>query len=142
MHPGAISGIGLLLLGLGLPRLVDAIEIAYGLDVPHDYGALPWLILEGIGAILFAHLAWFRRDVVRPITRLTAPKERDGFIWASLTFAAVLVLPPTIWAEVVTRLGAVSVETFYQAFSGLLFISAAAACLLFAAFRYSAVQSK
>ena len=141
MNPGALSGIALLLLGLGVPRLVDAIEIAYGLDIPHDYGALPWLILEGIGAILFAHLAWFRRDAGRPITRLTAPDERDGFIWASLTFAAMLVLPPTYWYEVVARLEATSVEIFYQALSGLLFIAAAAALLLFAAFRYSARRS-
>ena len=48
MHPGAISGIALLLLGLGLPRLVDAIGFAYGLAVAPDYGALPWLMLEGI----------------------------------------------------------------------------------------------
>ena len=125
-------------MGLGLPRLVDAIEIAYGLDVPHDYGALPWLILEGIGAILFAHLAWFRRDVGRPITRLTAPDERDGFIWSCLLFVAILVLPPTIWPQVVAALEAKSVELFYQALSGLLFVSAAAAYLLFSAFRYAA----
>lgn len=141
MHPGAISGIALLLLGLGVPRLVDAVEIAYGLDVPHDYGALPWLILEGIGAILFAHLAWFRRDAGRPITRLTAPDERDGFIWACLVFVAVTVLPPAYWTEVVTALGAVSTETFYKAFSGLLFIAGSAALLLFSAFRYAAKRA-
>ncbi len=138
MHPGAISGIALLLLGLGLPRLVDAIGFAYGLDVAPDYGALPWLILEGIGAILFAHLAWFRRDRTRPLSLLTAPKERDGFIWACLVFVAVTALPPAIWAEVVTALGAASTETFYKAFSGLLLIAGAAALLLFSAFRYAA----
>ncbi len=136
MHPGAISGIGMLLLGLGVPRLVDAIEVAYRLDIPRDYGVLPWLILMGIGAVLFAHLAWFRRDLRAPVSFLTAPKERDGFIWATLVFVAVLVLPPSYWFEVVGQLQAASIETFYKALSGLLFIAAAAASLLFAAFRY------
>ena len=138
MHPGAISGIGLLLLGLGVPRLVDAIEIAYRLDIPRDYGVLPWLILMGIGGALFAYLTWFRRDLRRPLSLLTAPDERDGFIWASLVFVAVTVLPPSLWAEVVTRLGEASTETFYKAFSGLLLIAGAAAFLLFSAFRYAA----
>ncbi len=138
MHPGAISGIGLLLLGLGVPRLVDEVEITYGLDIPRDFGVLPWLILMGIGGALFAYLAWFRRDLRRPLSPLTAPKERDGFIWASLAFVALIVLPPTYWFDVVARLQAASVETFYQAFSGLLLIAGAAAFLLFAAFRYSA----
>ena len=141
MHPGAISGIGLLLLGLGVPRLVDAVEFAYRLDIPRDYGVLPWLILMGVGAILFAHLTWFRRDLRAPLSLLTAPDERDGFIWACLVFAAVTVLPPTLWAEVVTRLGAASTETFYKAFSGLLLIAGSAALLLFSAFRYAAQRA-
>ncbi len=142
MHPGAISGIALLLLGLGVPRLVYAIEVAYGLDIPRDYGVLPWLILMGVGAVMFAHLAWFRRDRTRPITLLTAPKERDGFMAASLVFVALLVLPPTIWADVARRVHAASVENFYEALSGLLFISGAAALILFSAFRYAAKPSQ
>lgn len=138
MHPGAISGIAFLLLGLGVPRLVDAIEFAYKLDIPRDYGVLPWLILMGVGAILFAHLAWFRRDLRAPISLLTAPKERDGFIWSCLVFVALTVLPPAYWDDVVTALGAASTETFYKAFSGLLFIAGSAALLLFSAFRYAA----
>ena len=42
----------------------------------------------------------------------------------------------------VARLEAASVETFYQGFSGLLFIAAAVALLLFAAFRYAARRNR
>ena len=45
-------GLGLVLIGLGVPRLVDAIEIAYGLDIKRDVGVLPWYIVTALGLLI------------------------------------------------------------------------------------------
>ena len=42
-------------MGLGVPQLVDAIEIAYQLDIPRDFGVLPWLVLDVLGLGLLVY---------------------------------------------------------------------------------------
>lgn len=46
--------LGLVLTGLGVPRVVDAIEVAYGLDIKRDVGVLPWHLLTLVGLSLLA----------------------------------------------------------------------------------------
>lgn len=41
----------LVLIGLGVPRVVDAVEIAYGLDIKRDVGVLPWLLAAVVVAL-------------------------------------------------------------------------------------------
>ena len=67
--------IGLVLVGLGVPRLVDAVEIAYRLDIRRDVGVLPWYIVTALGVAL---LVWHSFRSRRP--------ESDRRIW----FPAVL----------------------------------------------------
>jgi hypothetical protein len=47
-------GIAFVMAGLVVPRIIDAIETAYSLDIKRDVGVLPWLILTiaGVGLLL------------------------------------------------------------------------------------------
>ena len=88
MNPGIFLGSGLVLIGLGVPQMVDAIEIAYGLDIPRDFGVLPWLFLVVIGAgtIIF-HLLPKQRHKVRKLGRA---ERRPALIWPALAVVALL----------------------------------------------------
>jgi hypothetical protein len=43
-------GMALVIVGLIVPQVIDAIETAYYLDIKRDIGVLPWLIMAIAGA--------------------------------------------------------------------------------------------
>ena len=137
MHPGALSGIGLLLLGLGVPRLVDAIEIAYRLDIPRDFGVLPWLVLDvlGLGLLVYFLTPRWRAQGGRKLSR---QGRRAALIWAALVAVAILEIPPIIWADVTATLQSAPVHVFYKALIGQWLVAASFGALTFAGVWYQA----
>lgn len=95
MRPKQLFAVGLILIGLGVPRLVDAVEIAYDLDIRRDVGVLPWYIVTALGAALFLwHSLRSRRSEVdrptgsRPALRAVA----SGLTAVLVAFVGVLLL--------------------------------------------------
>jgi hypothetical protein len=133
MNPFVLLGAGLVLMGLGVPQLVDAIEMAYGLDIPRDFGVLPWLalVIAGTGLIIF-YLLPKRRKQAR--TKLDRTERRATLIWSALAVVAFLEIPPFIWADVTAVLKAANIVVFYKALTGLWLISLAVGALVFAGF--------
>jgi len=59
MRNRRLIGLALILIGIAVPRAIDAYETAHSLDIPRDIGVLPWLIMTIVGIWLF--LGSFRK---------------------------------------------------------------------------------
>ena len=81
-----LFAIGLVLIGLGVPRLVDAVEIAYRLDIRRDVGVLPWYVVTASGVALFL---WHSLRPRRPEAR-RRPSTRTVLRALGFGLAAVL----------------------------------------------------
>ena len=95
MRRKQLLAVGLILIGLGVPRLVDAFEIAYGLDIKRDVGVLPWYFVTALGvALLLWHSLRSRRPEVdrqmrfRTVLRALA----FGLTTVLVAFVGVLLL--------------------------------------------------
>jgi hypothetical protein len=42
----------MIVLGLAVPRAIDWYENRHALDIPRDFGVLPWLVLTVVGAAI------------------------------------------------------------------------------------------
>lgn len=87
MSSKQLLAIGLILVGLGVPGLVDAVETAYHLDIPRDLGVLPWYIVIALGVVLFV---W---QGLRSDRSAAAPRSTlRGVLWALACGLAVVVV--------------------------------------------------
>ncbi|AWL10702.1 hypothetical protein HMF8227_00194 [Saliniradius amylolyticus] len=66
-------GVALVITGLVVPEIIDAVETAYRLDIKRDFGVLPWLIMTIVGAIIL-----LRSAVVHFRARKSKKAEADS----------------------------------------------------------------
>ena len=45
-------GFALVITGLVVPQIIDAVEVAYSLDIKRELGVLPWLIMTVAGLVV------------------------------------------------------------------------------------------
>ncbi len=50
-----IIAITLMIIGVVVPRIIDAYEVANSLDISRNVGSLPWLILLIIGVVMLIY---------------------------------------------------------------------------------------
>lgn len=119
--------IALILIGLGMPRLIDGVEVAYGLDIRRDVGVLPWYVLVGIGAIL-AVRSWRLRRSSGADDRQRAGLGRV-VVFALLTVLALLVGGSVVSPGLLSAIAASGTPNMRSAFLGLVLVAVGAGLL-------------
>ena len=118
LRPHRLFALGLVLVGLGVPPMVDAVETAYGLDIRRDVGVLPWYLVTALGTGLFLwHTLRARGPGGRREGAETSARRAFGWVLAALATASVGVL--LLGRELGSELVASGWPTVRQAVRGL-----------------------
>lgn len=127
--PSPRVALGLVLVGLGVPRLVDAIEIAYGLDIKRDVGVLPWLVLTIVGLALLVR-AMVKRDPTPG--GLGLPLWLTATVLVFVLFGGAMLLV----GGLLDQLRSGGSATLFLALRGLVLLSAGCGALVVSVWRF------
>ena len=131
-----LFAVGLILIGLGVPRWVDAVEIAYTLDIRRDVGVLPWYLVTALGAVLFLwHSIRSRRPAARrrPAFGALFRALAHGLAAVLVAFAGILLLG----RDLVDQLLASGTQPTWLAIRGLVLFAAGVGVVIASAARGS-----